>query len=219
MQAQINNKNSGEDLKTASLLGLMRYLECELFFKIFQNSLIVNSAKEDALEDPKLIDEFKFWPKWDAEGTGNTNYVEPDVYVKFDNFHLIIELKLNDSPSQYIEQWEKEIRSLKNNVGNQDDKPIVVWAIGGNVTNGLELVHLPEQKPIQVYKVSWVNLYNSVLSIRDRFEGSSNQKRLLEDICKAFHFYGYHPVSWFSNLESLDIKYEPNYFQQWQKQI
>lgn len=219
LQSRQHNKSLGEDVKTSTLIGPMRYLDCNLFHQIFTNSLINSKSDTFNFKQPTIIDEFQFWPKWSAKGTDNTTYVEPDVYVKFDSFHLIVEVKFDDSSSQCEQQWENEVKSLNNEIDNQDNKPIVVWAIGGNKTNGLELVHLPEQKPFQVYKVSWVNLYNSVLSVKDRFEGSSNQKRLLEDICKAFHFYGYHPVSWFSNLESFDIKYEPNYFQQWQKQI
>jgi LPXTG-motif cell wall-anchored protein len=39
---------------------------------------------------------FDFWPHWDKTGTDNTNYVEPDLFIKFDEFDVIIEAKVKD---------------------------------------------------------------------------------------------------------------------------
>ncbi|MBV7440971.1 hypothetical protein KRX57_06020 [Weeksellaceae bacterium TAE3-ERU29] len=87
----LNNKiNSREDEITSTIIGLLKYLPSELFWDILKN------ACNDSSNLPKLsgdIDFISFWNKWGAEKTTNKNYVEPDVFIQFSEFDLIIETR------------------------------------------------------------------------------------------------------------------------------
>ncbi len=83
-------KEFNEDFKTYVTIGQLRYLPADLFWNLLRASSV----------SPKLLpatagrlEAFEMWPSWDPTGTGNTKRVEPDVFIRFSRFDLIIEAK------------------------------------------------------------------------------------------------------------------------------
>ena len=83
-----------EDVKTSSIIGNLLHLPTSIFWQILLNASDENDAEGNML--PTLsagedILDFEFWPYWTLE-----DKVEPDVFIRFANFDLIIELKVHD---------------------------------------------------------------------------------------------------------------------------
>ena len=81
-----------------------------------------------------LVDDYEFWPKWNPNSiydTGNSSFVEPDVFFRFGNIDVIVEAKYSDSGGQYREEWEREFKAYLNEFEN-DKKDVVLLAVGGN---------------------------------------------------------------------------------------
>lgn len=50
------------------------------------------------------LDSYEFWPHWNSKGS----YVEPDIFLRFENADIIIEAKKDDSTDQTCKQWKKK---------------------------------------------------------------------------------------------------------------
>ena len=138
-----------EDSMTSLILEPLLFLPNQIFLNILKDS-----AHIDINNWGSIID-VSFWPHWNAEGTSNTNYVEPDVFISFENLDLIIEAKAGLHNKQYIEQWENEIISYTNEYGNTKEK--ILLAIDGNVNHHREEIF----GKVKIYKTSWQKIYNS----------------------------------------------------------
>lgn len=83
-----------EDVKTSSIIGNLLHLPTSIFWYILRNASNVNNANGNKLpvlpDDEEFVD-FEFWPYWTLQ-----DKVEPDVFIRFTNFDLIIELKVHD---------------------------------------------------------------------------------------------------------------------------
>ncbi len=74
-----------------------------MFWKILKQAVFTNILPEE----PGTRYCYEFWPRWDPRKTGNTSYVEPDVFIRFRDFDIIIEAKRHENNQQYRTQWEK----------------------------------------------------------------------------------------------------------------
>ena len=95
-----------EDVKTYSIIGNLLYLPTSIFWYILRNASDVNNAnvrKLPVLPDDEDFIDFEFWPYWTLQ-----DKVEPDVFIRFTNFDLIIELKVHDYNQQTSWQWKRE---------------------------------------------------------------------------------------------------------------
>lgn len=196
---QDNRVKHNEDLKTSSSIGLLQYLPDDLFWNIMRNSCIGFPAI-----DFGKITSFIFWAHNDPTGTRNTDYVEPDVWIETENFDVIIEVKKMDENGTYpqsMEQWQDQIQSVKNEQNNNDyEKPIILIALGGNDNM------LPEKVlDCPVYKASWYNLLNAVVSERDAQKINSNICRILDDVIELFARQGVMTVTWLNSLPKYEV--------------
>ena len=78
-----HNKNTNEDPKTSIVFENLMLLPDNVFWNILKDS----ADNEEILpKDAGLMgDNFYFWPKWNPNSkydTGNSNYVEPDVFFR-----------------------------------------------------------------------------------------------------------------------------------------
>lgn len=89
--------NYCEDTKVASTLGVLKNLPAELFWQILRKSC---KSKIKLPSKSGEILNIDFWPG----GWKFVNRVEPDVYIEFENFDLIIEAKINYLYGQISEQ-------------------------------------------------------------------------------------------------------------------
>lgn len=193
---QDNRVKHNEDLKTSSSIGLLQYLPDDLFWKIMRNSCIGFSTK-----DFGKIESFNFWAHTDATHTTNDQLVEPDVWIETEKYDVIIEAKIGDIVGQTKGQWAKEIQSIINEQNNNDSsKPIILIALGGNENM------LPEKVlDCPVYKASWYNLLNAVVSERDAQKINSNICRILDDVIELFARQGVMTVTWLNSLPKYEV--------------
>jgi len=193
---QDNCIKQNEDFKTASSIGLLQYLPDDVFWNIMVNSCIGFTATDFG----KIVS-FNFWEHTDATDTSNSQLVEPDVWIETEKFDVIIEAKVGDFGGQYIGQWQNEIQSIKNEQCNNDyEKPIVLIALGGNDNM------LPEKVlDCPVYKASWYNLLNAVVSERDAQKINNNICRILDDVIELFARQGVMTVTWLNSLPKYEV--------------
>ena len=111
LQARYKNKSQSEDLKTSSILGSLLLLPDDLLWELLVKSCCGGTEKLPDVAG--VLDSFEFWPRWNADNTTNLKYVEPDLFLRFSNFDVIVEVKQFDGNGQYYEQWEN-VRILMN---------------------------------------------------------------------------------------------------------
>jgi hypothetical protein len=150
---------------------------------------------------------YKFWPHWDSEGTNNSSYVEPDLFIEFEEFNVIIEAKYGTYRGQYKRQWQQEITAYHNEYG--DMKPYIFIAVGGNMSVMSETIKVKE-KEVEIYKCNWLSLLMNVnkyekelssISVPDM--NRSATKRLLDNIILAFNIHQVYNIEWFDSMAQL----------------
>jgi hypothetical protein len=115
-----------EDQLSSLVFDLLKYLPTEIFYKILKESLY-----QDKL--PKIsgnILNFSFWEKWNPDNTTNIKFVEPDIFVRFDNFDIILEAKRYNENQQYKDQLVNQIQSYFNEF-SVDNKELIYVQVGG----------------------------------------------------------------------------------------
>ena len=98
--------NHCEDSFTASIFTHLLHFPSEVFWQIIREACYSDHLPNIAGE---LTEDESFWPHWCANETDNKNFVEPDLFLRFREFDLIIEAKRWDDRQQYRSQWEKDI--------------------------------------------------------------------------------------------------------------
>ena len=209
------NKNTNEDPKTSTVFGNLMLLPDHVFWDILKSA----AANKGILPDDAglMSDGFSFWPQWDPNSkydTGNSNYVEPDVFFRFDNIDVIVEAKYSDNSGQYRAEWEREFKAYLN-MFEDDKKKVVLLAVGGNPTFEREPDLKVGKRKCPVVKYSWEGLLKAVLDfekeelsiIEDEFQ--SSMKRIVKNVvlgCENFGIYKYNKkveIKGLSNLFTL----------------
>ncbi|WP_296000813.1 hypothetical protein [uncultured Alistipes sp.] len=199
-------KEFNEDFKTYVTIGQLRYLPADLFWNLLRASSV----------SPKLLpatagrlEAFEMWPSWDPTGTGNTKRVEPDVFIRFSRFDLIIEAKKSDSGGQEDVQWDRETKSYHNEYKN--DKDMILLAIGGNCN--LDCNTDDEYK--HVHKATWMKLLHAVhdsckqrSSLSYMAESTEQEIRILEAVEEAFAQYNEYVVDLLEMMPKQDMNIE-----------
>jgi hypothetical protein len=191
-----HNKNTNEDPKTSVVFENLMLLPDNVFWEILKSAA---SNKGILPEDAGLLaDDYEFWPKWNPNSrydTGNSNYVEPDVFFRFGNLDVIIEAKYSDYGGQYREEWEREFKAYLNEF-EDEKKNAVLLAVGGNRSFECEAELKVGKHKCPVVKYSWEKLLNAVLafekkelsSIED--ESQSSMKRIIRNVEYGFQILG-----------------------------
>jgi len=190
-----------EDTLTSSVIGSLLLLPSDIFVKILSEA---SYNKFDDLNYGKL-EYFEFWPKWnvkDIEEVDNSNYVEPDVFIRFENVDIIIEAKRYDDNQQSESQWRKEIIAYKKEY-EKDKREIVFLAIGGIRSEKIE-----EIEDENVYKIRWkeilyqINNYIENSKYIDRCESIPRVLQMAKD---GLELHGFLSIKWFKDLKNIDI--------------
>lgn len=197
-----HNKDTYEDPKTSSVFEMMLMLPDELFWSILRSACFYNDNLPVVAGQ---IEDYEFWPHWDPTGTTNSTLVEPDVFIRFQSFDLIIEAKYCDRKGQYSEQWENEVIAYRNEYGIC--KPIYFMAVGGNAEKVSEII--PLAKGVVANKCTWLSLLIQVTKLRDEYDTlpmSCNSQsaliRLLNLIELAFNIHGVYNIHWFDEIKT-----------------
>lgn len=194
-----------EDVKTSSIIGNLLHLPTSIFWQILLNASDENDAEGNmlpALSAGEDILDFEFWPYWTLE-----NKVEPDVFIRFTNFDLIIELKVHDYNSQKPGQWNREFAAYYKRYP-YENKPVYLIAISGKTNKTMN----------NVFQCSWQSLLEAVLDAKETTEGKDCFiDRIFDDILMAFSI---HKEYYFKYLDSVmldhmniksDYKLFPNF--------
>jgi len=189
---------TSEDSLTSSVFERLFYLPVELFWKIFISACNGNSLPEVAGK----IDYFEFWPHWSVSDDGeNSNFVEPDLFIRFKTFDLIIESKRWDRKQQRQEQWKEEISAYKKEY-EEDARNVYFIALGGIHHDSSEKI-----EGVEVIKCRWKNLLNRVKDAEtklaltsDIIHSNAAISRILEDIISAFRIHGFSTGKWFDSF-------------------
>ena len=194
-----------EDVKTSSIIGNLLHLPTSIFWQILLNASDENDAEGNmlpALSAGEDILDFEFWPYWTLE-----DKVEPDVFIRFTNFDLIIELKVHDYNPQKYRQWNREFAAYYKRYPNEN-KPVYLIAISGKTNETMN----------NVFQCSWQSLLEAVLDAKETTEGKDGFiDRIFDDILMAFSI---HKEYYFKYLDSVmldhmniksDYKLFPNF--------
>ncbi|GHV73430.1 hypothetical protein AGMMS49940_07320 [Spirochaetia bacterium] len=198
-----------EDSLTSSVFDHLLLFPDELFYKIIKESCYNNSLPE-IIGD---IDYYEFWPHWDATNTTRTSYIEPDLFLRFDNFDLIIEAKRWDHNQQYLTQWKNEFIAYKNEYA-EEDKDVFLLAIGGINNEDEENIMIDDYGKITIIKCRWSGILETLTNILNELEQSyyvnnNNIKRIVLLTINALELHGYIKVKWFDDLVG---KYNIDYY-------
>lgn len=178
-----------EDVKTSSVIGTLSYLPVKIFWEIMKRSICNTDEK---LSEPGDMLQIDFWPQWKLD----KQRVEPDVFMRYTNFDLIIELKRNDGNQQTLWQWKNEIQAYHQVYGKL--KPIYLIAISGRTLESHD----------NVFQCSWTSLRNEVnkVYLEEQIRNPyTSEVRILKAALDAFDIHREYKFSYFK-----DIPYNPN---------
>ena len=210
LQAILHKKSLGtgeqyEDALTSSIIGLLQYLPDEVFWQILYE------ASEHTL--PKFseaggIENISFWKRMRFPEP-DRQYVEPDVWIKLEKMHLIIEEKRYDGGGQYNEQWDREIKALLKHLEEEEDQPIdeqkiCLLALGGNNQTTEESRTIIRGREYSIVRMHWQTLLEEVKKCTyESSPYSSAEKRICKDIIKAFELFGYFSLKWLDSFADI----------------
>jgi hypothetical protein len=193
-----------ENRVTFSIFDNLLHLPDDMIWRIIRDSCYNNSIL------PKIAGtllDYDFWPHWDKENTGNKNYVEPDMFLRFENVRIIIEAKLEYN-KQGIGQWEKEILSYY----NEYNDPVILLAIDGIDNEDNEEIPLKD-KSVCVIKSRWKKLFtvierciNEISNIK--YTNNKHIFRTLSLINDYLLFFGYYEKIWFNEILLKEIVFD-----------
>lgn len=177
---------NSEDAKTSSIIGTLSLLPAQQFWTIIRRACSnANGLPESVTE----LQHIEFWPQWKLD-----DRVEPDVFVRFKEFDLIIELKRNDANQQYMDQWKREIDAYRLRY-KDSHKDVYLVAISGRT----------EERHSLVFQCSWSNLLTSVETECDNIESHSHIARILKTAITAFHIHHEYSYSFLETIPNVKI--------------
>lgn len=192
-----------EDTLTSSAIGLLQYLPDAIFWGILREGC--GSSMVSLPENIGTILQVHFWERMDAEGTYNSQSVEPDVWIETELFDVIIEAKVTDSSSdnaQNYYQWFNEIVALDNYYEHKREKGLIFIAIGGNESLRTQTCTI-NGEDFTIHTASWFDLLASIIKYRDSYSHSEEAHlvRLLDDVVTAMQYHNIISTIWFESMQ------------------
>lgn len=195
---------STEDSLTWTVFGALLHLPIETFWAILRDACFDSCLPAYCGEPEEIV----FWPSWNPEHTDNVRRVEPDLFLRFKEFDLIIEAKRWDHNMQNRYQWEQEIQAYANVYG-EDQKTVFLLAVGGLNKNTPETLPVsnPHNGNCVVCKSQWNRLLQSVMRQKAALEKIpfldsfyQSQLRILQDLVALFAHYGFSTGRWYDDF-------------------
>lgn len=193
-----------EDALTSSVIGLLQYLPDETFWQILYEA---SEQRLPKFSEVGAIENISFWKSMRSPELDRQS-VEPDVWIKLEKMHLIIEAKRYDGGGQYNAQWDLEIKALLKYLEEEEDQPIdeqkiCLLALGGNAqTSKLQLE--VQGREYSIVRMHWQTLLEEVKKCTDESSSCSNaEKRICKDIIKAFEHFEFFALEWLESLADM----------------
>lgn len=198
--------NFNEDFKTHETLGLLQYLPANLFWNILRESIVYNDNVPCSAGEILKVD---FWVKWYNVKKTNAErrYIEPDVFIRFENFDCIIEVKKTEVVGQHRDQWYDQILAYRDEY--PENNKLIYIALGGN--RDFNKNHKDDYS--EVYKASWRRLLRALHRVLDERRlltystFSINQEiRILQSVIETFHRYNEYECEFLDSINFDEIK-------------
>jgi hypothetical protein len=199
------SKNKGhlkicEDSLSSSVFDLLKYLPSEIFWNILRKSLYHDKLPSISGE----LFAIKFWEKWSPEGTSNSNYVEPDIFLQFLDFDIIIEAKRHNEFQQKPDQRRSHIQSYSNEFG-KNNKKLYYIQLGGlhNIEDEANEMSIID---VVICKTDWSKLLNQIIAEKKSIEDVNlsqlnSYKRIYTDLIRCFEMHGFFRKRWLSEMK------------------
>lgn len=199
-----------EDSCTAGVFDILKYLPADLFWQILKRSLLLDTLPSVAGN----IEHIEFWPKWsvkDIEEITNANYIEPDVFINFTDFDVIIEAKRYDEKQQNSKQHRDQLVAYFNEFSDNETKEVYYILLGGLHLEDLRKEIIVKRRTVKLSKIKWSSLLTTIASLKKTIERQDlvHQKPillLLEDVINVLAIHGYHTKKWLSKMPKHTIK-------------
>ncbi|RAJ17826.1 hypothetical protein [Olleya aquimaris] len=199
-----------EDSCTAGVFDILKYLPADLFWQILKSSLLLDTLPSVAGN----IQHIEFWPKWsvkDVDEISNTKYIEPDVFINFSDFDVIIEAKRYDEKQQNSKQHKDQLVAYFNEFKDNEPKEVYYILLGGLHIEDLREEITIYDKTVKLSKIKWSGLLTTIASLKKTIERQdlAHQKPmllLLEDVINVLAIHGYHTKKWLSKMPKQTIK-------------
>jgi len=190
--------NPREDSLTAAVFSHLLHLPSEMFWRILREACYTRNLPNDPGEPKQL----NVRPKWNYEGT----WVKPDLFMRFDDFDLIIEAKIKDHMTQSRSQWEQELVAYTNEYG-KERRPVRIIALGG--------IHAEKDEPLSyegwecpVHMCRWFTVLLECGRLKRELEEIKNPSsqtcaylRILNDLIAFFGEHGYVVLRWYDDFD------------------
>lgn len=188
-----------EDSLSSSVFDMLKYLPTEMFWRILKQSLYYDKLPRFCGELVKM----SFWEKWSAVNTNNTNFVEPDIFIEFEDFDIIIEAKRYNESQQSAVQHKNQIQAYKNEYGNNEKKLYYIQL--GGLHNLNDDNCYDEHGDVEICKTDWSRILNQVVSEKAmcanlNLSHVNSYTRILDDLIVYFEFHGYFKKYWLQDM-------------------
>lgn len=220
--------NAREDSLTASVFSHLLHLTSEQFWRILSRACYTNNLP-DCPGEPQLI----AWPNWNPAGTGNSDRVIPDLFIRFKTFDLIIEAKIADDGTQDPEQWRRELIAYTNEFG-KEKRSVRMIALGGiHSENDVEIRQKWSESTAEsggasgethtficiVHMCRWRSILIECQRLKMELEVANKQMptsrtladiRILNDLIAFFATHRYTALRWFKDFNFKSILLDPS---------
>jgi hypothetical protein len=200
-----------EDSCTGGVFDLLKYLPSELFWQIIKKSLLLDNLPNTC----GPIKDIEFWPKWNVtelDEVNNSSYIEPDVFISFADFNVIIEAKRYDEKQQNHNQHRNQLITYFNQYKEEGEevKKVYYVLLGGlhmsDTTQEIEIANTT----VQLSKLKWSTLLDAIVAVKKSIEKQSlNYQKpvvlLLDDIITVLAIHGFHKKKWLSKMPKTTI--------------
>lgn len=198
----------GEDSLTSTVFDLLLCLPHEIYWNILYNAEL---HRKLPLHTGKL-QSFEYWPKWNID-EDSREYREPDIFIRFEYFDLIIEAKLNNKNKQKEEQMDEQVK-VYINLYKEDKKDLYYLKLDG--LNDIEKV---ENKTVDnnefiICKMDWASLLDQVINVLKNIESVKLQniiayKHILNQLILGLELHNHYKKYWLEELKPSRLSLNP----------
>lgn len=191
-----------EDSFTALVFDLLKYLPIDVFWEILKESLCQDKLPKESGDMLSI----HFWEKWDPSDTTNSKYVEPDVFIRFNDFDVLIEAKISDEIKHNINQINNEITAYTNEFKNEKKTLYFIQLGGIHEKNVQDEERENIDLNIKHCKTNWSRILEQIeIKSKELEDKDAHYKRILEDLIKGFELHGYFKMFWLKELKHIEI--------------